>query len=157
VVASLQRVGASQRGWSVGEPKTEHSRRKIAIAPLAVEALRAHRARQRLERLAAGDAWSDHDLVFCDELGGYLNPISVTCTHFRGLLARAGLRRMRFHDLRHSAAPLLLASGVPLKVVSVMLEHTTIAITGDIYSHVTPDMQREAAAAMDALFRRTVG
>jgi integrase len=154
VVASLQRVGANR--WQVGEPKTESSRRQIALSSLAIEALRAHRARQLAERLALADVWNDHDLVFCDELGGYLNPNSVTRTHFQGLLARAGLPRKRFHDCRHSAASLLLEMGVPMKVVSVMLGHTTIVVTSDIYSHVTPDMQREAAVAMDALFRRHV-
>jgi integrase len=154
VSASFQRVS---KGWQVGEPKTVHSRRKIKIAVLAVDARRAHRARQLAERMAVADVWEDHDLVFCDKLGGYLNPLGVYQTHYLGLLRRAGLPRKRFHDLRHSAATLLLGQDVPLKVVSVMLGHTTIAITADTYQHVTPDMQSAAAEAMDALFRRTAG
>lgn len=66
---------------------------------------------------------------------------------------RAGAPRIRFHDLRHTAATLLLGRGVHPKIVSEMLGHSTIAITLDTYSHVTPTMQREAAAAMDAVLR----
>lgn len=153
VVASLQRVG---KGWQIGQPKTARSRRQVALSPLAVEALRAHRARQLAERMAVADVWQDRGLVFCDEIGDQLSPISVTRTHYQGLLRRAGLPRRRFHDLRHTAATLMFSQGVHPKVVSEMLGHATIAITLDIYSHALPDMQREAAGAMDALFRQVV-
>ena len=71
---------------------------------------------------------------------------------FQPLLEKAGLPRIRLHDLRHTAATLLLLQGVHVKVVSEMLGHASIAITLDLYSHVLPDMQREATAAMDRLF-----
>ena len=151
VVASLQRVSATHDGWAVGEPKTEHSRRQIELPPSAVTALRAHRARQLAERVALADVWRDQDLVFCDALGGYLNPQHITKTQLQAVLRRAGLPRRRFHDLRHTAATLLIAAGVPLIVVSKMLGHTTIRITADIYGHVTVEMQRDAARAMEAI------
>lgn len=143
--------------WKSGPPKTASSKRQIALAPITVETLRAHRKRQLAERLAAGEKWQDRELVFCDEQGGYLNPQSLTRYAWRDALARAGLPYKRFHDCRHGAASFLLAAGVPLKVVSVMLGHTTITITGDTYSHVTPDLTRDAADAMEAFFRQKVG
>lgn len=155
VVASLQRVDTTR--WESGAPKTQRSRRQIALTTLAVDALRAHRKRQLAERLAAGAAWragGDHDLVFCSEIGEALHPQILTRSYYRALLERAGLRRARFHDARHTAASLMLEAGVLLKVVSEMLGHTTISITADIYGHITDDMQRSAAGAMDALFRR---
>lgn len=153
VVASLQRVGMGRAGWQVGEPKTAHSRRKIALTPLAVEVLRAHRARQLAERMAVADVWHDNDLVFCDALGDYLDARHVTRYEFHPLLRRAGLPIRRFHDLRHSSATLLLKAGVHPKIVSEMLGHSTIAITLDIYSHALPDMQRGAAGAMEGILR----
>ncbi|HZC04295.1 MAG TPA: site-specific integrase [Ktedonobacterales bacterium] len=153
VVASLQRVSNDRHGWALSEPKTEHSRRQIALTPSAIEALRAHRVRQLAERLAVADVWQERDLVFCDETGDYLNALRVTSTRFQALLRRAGLPRRRFHDLRHTCATLLFKAGVHPKVVSAMLGHSTIAITLDIYSHALPDMQREAVQAMEAMLK----
>ena len=149
VVASLQRVGNGSEAWRIGEPKTSHSRRQIALTPMAVEALRAHRVRQLAERMAVADIWQEHDLVFCTEMGSHFDARHVTRYEFYPLLRRAGLPIRRFHDLRHTAATLLLKAGVHPKVVSEMLGHSTIAITLDIYSHAMPDMQREAAGAME--------
>lgn len=151
VVATLARAPS---GWALGEPKTQRSRRTVMLTPLAVEALRAHRARQVAERLAVADVWVDRDLVFCDTLGGTLNPESLSRYAFLQLIARAGVPRRRFHDLRHTAATLMLKAGVPLKVVSEMLGHTTIAITADVYGHVTAEMQRDAARAMQEMLAR---
>lgn len=155
---SLQVIGTLQRGadraWEIAAPKTAHSRRQIALTPLAVDALRAHRARQRAERLAVGDVWVDRDLVFCDELGGFLNGIGIQRYAYQRVLTKAGLPHKRFHDLRHTAATLLLGQRVHPKVVSEMLGHATIGITLDLYSHTVPDLQREAVGALEAVFRR---
>lgn len=151
VVTSLQR---SPDGWVLGEPKTKSSRRSVMLTPLAVEALRAHRVRQAAERLAVADVWANKDLVFCDTLGGFLSPEYVSRYAFPQLIARAGVPRRRFHDLRHSCATILLKAGIPLKVVSEMLGHTSIAITADVYGHVTAEMQRDAARAMEAALQR---
>jgi integrase len=86
-------------------------------------------------------------------MGRPIAAASLLRVSFYPLLARAGLSHIRFHDLRHTAATLLLEQGVHPKIVSEMLGHSTIAITLDLYSHVTPTMQEQAAAAMDAVLR----
>ena len=149
VRATLQRTKAD--GYQLAAPKTKHSRRQITLTTLACEALRAHRTRQAAERLAAGSAWDGAlDLVFPNTIGRPLDGMNLLHYFFYPLLQRAGLTRIRFHDLRHTAATLLLGRGVNPKIVSEMLGHASIGITLDIYSHVLPDMQAQAAAEMDA-------
>jgi integrase len=131
------------------EPKTRFSRRTIALSPIAVNALRAHRVRQVEERHRAGQAWEDLDLVFPNSVGSPIDGINLLKYWFYPLLLRAGLSRMRFHDLRHTAATLLLGRGVNPKIVSEMLGHSHVSVTLGIYSHVLPHMQREAAKAMN--------
>lgn len=142
-----------------GAPKTESSRRWAPLAPPAVEALRAWRVTQREWRLRAGEAWwtgcvatrPGHegerivfgDLVFTDQIGRPLTYSSIRYAH-RRVCERAGLPRIRVHDLRHSCATLLASVGVSPKVVSGMLGHASVEITLDLYSHVQPDMQVEA-------------
>lgn len=132
---------------TIKEPKTPGSRRTIQFAPHAVRALEAHQSRQRAERLKAGAAWQETDLVFATQVGAPLSPRTVYDHHER-FLAAAGLRHITFHDLRHTAATLLLLQNVNPKIVSEMLGHASVAITLDLYSHVLPDMQQDAAAAM---------
>jgi integrase len=136
----------------VEETKTRRSRRRIALSPMAVEALKRHKARQNEERLRAGTRWQDNDYVFPNTIGKLLDPRSLRRRWFDKVLERAGLPHIRFHDTRHTAATLLLLQGVHPKVVSEMLGHASIAITLDLYSHVLPDMQRDASAAMERLF-----
>jgi integrase len=126
---------------------------------LVVETLAAHRARQLAERIEVADVRADNDLVFCDELGGFLNGTVIERHPYQRVLRRAGIEHRNFHCLRHSAATLLLEQGVSLKAVSTILGHTSIAITADLYMHTTPLMEREAADMMDALFAsaRNVG
>lgn len=137
-------------GFEFAEPKSARSRRQISLTLTAIAALRRHRAGQLEERLGAGSSWTDHDLVFASEIGGPLDGSNILRRSFHPLLHRAGLPRVRFHDLRHSAATLMLSRGVPLKIVSEILGHSQISLTADTYMHVTPGMQREAAAAVDA-------
>ncbi|MHB0869726.1 MAG: tyrosine-type recombinase/integrase, partial [Chloroflexota bacterium] len=119
---------------------------------MAVAALRHHRTRQKEERLAAGAVWQD-DLVFPNRYGRPIEATNLLRRSFKPLLQKAGLPEIRFHDLRHSAATLLLRKRVPAKVVSEMLGHAQVGITMNLYQHVLPDMQREATAAMEAALR----
>ncbi|MDP9236359.1 MAG: site-specific integrase [Chloroflexota bacterium] len=152
VRGSLQRVPS---GLVLAEPKTDRSRRHIGLTETALVALRQHRALQATERLRLGAAWRNElDFVFVDETGSPIEATRFLRTSFKPLLKAAGLPKIRFHDLRHSAATLLLGRGIHPKIVSEMLGHSQIAITLDLYSHVTPTMQREATDAMDAIVRR---
>jgi integrase len=134
--------------YDFGQPKTKGSRRTVMLPALAIDALRRQKARQAAARLAAGSAWQDrHSLVFTDAVGRPVVPGHVSKA-FRSVADRLGLP-VRFHDLRHTAATLMLAAGVPMKVVSETLGHASIVVTADVYAHVTPDLKREAADAMD--------
>lgn len=141
-----------QRGgkWSLADVKTKHGRRRIMLSPPVVDALRAHRRRQLEERLELGEAWEDNDLIFCYPTRQPMPPSHVLRYEFYPLLKRAGLPQIRLHDLRHTCATILLGRGVNPKIVSELLGHATISITLNVYSHVLPDMQQQAAAAMDA-------
>jgi integrase len=154
VVGSMQVLPGV--GLTIVEPKTAGSRRQVVITDLAADALRRHRAGQAEQRLAAGDEWDDHDLVFPNAFGRPITPSNLYRA-FQAFLRRAELPRVRLHDLRHTAATLLLEQGVHPKIVSEMLGHTTIGITLDLYSHVTPTMQAQAARALDELFGRQFG
>ena len=131
-------------------PKTAKSRRVIELGQLAVSALRAHRDRQTSLQKQVGSHWQDLDLVFAGPKGGPTDP-SWSRQVFYKALGDAKLPRVRFHDLRHTAATLALMQGVHPKVVSEMLGHGTIGLTLDTYSHLLPTMHQQAAAAMDAI------
>jgi integrase len=147
VAATVQR--SQQHGLVVAEPKTARSRRMVALTEGAVQALQRHRAAVVEERLRT-ETWTELDLVFPNRVGRH-QEAGRLMAEYRRTLERAGLPRIRFHDLRHTAASLMLARGVHPKIASEMLGHATIAITLDLYSHVTPTMQREAAATLDRL------
>lgn len=146
-----------QGGWAIHEPKTAGSQRQVLLAVAAVDALRRHRTAQNDERQGVGPAWQDHDLVFANAVGGPLAPQNLLRRSFVPLLVRAGLPRVRFHDLRHTAATLLLAEGVHRKIVSELLGHSQVSITLDLYSHVTGTMQRAAVSALDGLLGSQLG
>jgi integrase len=130
----------------VSPPKTARSRRSVSLDPGTVAALRDHRRRQNEERLRAGEAWAGaSDLVFTNEVGEPVHP-SALSRLFESSVHRSGLPRIRLHDLRHTYATVALAAGVHPKIVSERLGHATIAVTLDLYSHVTPAIDAEAAA-----------
>ncbi len=149
VTGTMQRI--TNQGIGVSEPKTAGSRRQIARTAQAIAALLRRHRKQSEERLGAGAEWQDSDLVFCNTLGRPIESSNLVRRSFKPLLKSAGLPALRLHDLRHTAATLLLRKKVPSKVVSEMLGHSNIGITLNIYSHVLPDMQREAVGAMEAL------
>ena len=140
----------SGKGIVFSHPKTHRSRRPIALSAETVRVLSEHRLRQLEERLQVGPAYGDDGLVFAGPQG---RPIfdSTVRRAFYSLAEQAGLGHVRIHDLRHTAATLMLRAGVNPKVVSERLGHATVSITLDTYSHVLPDLQREAAAALDEM------
>jgi len=130
-------------------PKTSAGRRTVSLDAQLVAPLRAHKARQASEKLAAGPAYDDDGWLFCDELGTPYYPDSLS-TWFDRKVKELGLARIRLHDTRHTAASLMLASGVPVKVVAEMLGHASPTITLAVYAHVLPGMASEAGAALSA-------
>jgi len=150
-----QTITASNYVIIVGPTKTARSRRRIELDPVTVEALRQHRKAQAAERLAVGSEWLSEDLVFCELNGAPLHPDRFT-RYFRRRVSRVAVPAIRGpHDLRHTWATLALKAGVHPKVVSDRLGHSTISITLDIYSHVTPSLDADAANAVaSAIFER---
>ena len=132
------------------QPKSSHSRRRIALSPSLVLLLSDHKAEQQVQRIILGTALSDSDLVFCHPDGRPLDPGVVSHT-FAKVLKKAGLPHIRFHDLRHTHATLLLKAGIHPKIVSERLGHANIGITLDTYSHVLPGLQERAAERFDDL------
>jgi integrase len=126
------------------EPKTARGRRSLAVDPVTVSALRRHRARQLEHKLAVGARYQESGLVVTWLDGSPIHPVRFS-RWFEQHARRAGLPKIRLHDLRHSSASAALAAGVPAKVISERLGHATIAVTMDIYSHVLPGLDREAA------------
>jgi integrase len=142
---ALQRVDGK---LTFVEPKSESSRRTITVPSIAMAAFRAQRTRQREQRLLAGSSWEDWGLVFTSSKGTPLDGSNVT-KRLQKLLAQAGLPRQRFHDLRHGCASLLLAAGVPPRTIMGMLGHSQISLTLNVYSHLSPSLERDAADALD--------
>lgn len=124
----------------------------MSLPSFAVEALKAHRRRQQSEeKVAAGDEWKETGFVFTRPDGAPLDD-SVVRKELRKVLKAAELPIIRFHDLRHSAASLMLAQKVQPRVVMEILGHSQISLTLNTYSHVIPALEKEAAAEMDKLF-----
>ena len=157
-------AGHKHRGWHytvnqslhnrngefiLNEVKTNKSRRTLKLPSVYVVALRSHLERQLQERERIGIGWGNSwDLVFTQEDGTPLSRHAVSI-HFKRLLLREGIGKHRFHDLCHTAATLLLAQGVPFRVIQELLGHTQLATTADIYRHVLPVLMADAAARMD--------
>lgn len=129
------------------ETKTARSRRTLPVPPTVLAALRRHQERQAAERLDA-DSWTDPGLVFATRVGTPIHPRN-DYRSFREIIRQAGLRQVRLHDLRHTAASVLLAQGVPARVVMEILGHSQISVTLNIYAHVAPEMAREAASRLE--------
>jgi integrase len=133
------------------EPKSAKSRRTIALPPSATLLLKDYREKQKLERIMLGIPLSDDDLVFSTVEGKPLRPNTITRA-WKILAARAGVKVIRLHDARHTHASLMLKQNVHPKVVQERLGHSTIAITLDTYSHVSPGLQEAAAKRFDDAF-----
>ncbi len=138
---TLQRTNAG--GLTTLPIKTRASERRIALPARCLQSLKLHREQQQREREAAGTAWQDSGHVFTTVQGGPIDPTNLTRA-FITLLRKAGLRRIRFHDLRHSTATLLLEQGVELVVIKELLGHAHIGVTATVYAHVRLRLQRNA-------------
>ncbi|MBA2693071.1 MAG: site-specific integrase [Rubrobacter sp.] len=135
--------------FTIGEPKTKKSRRSIRLTTQAAQTLKEHLSRQLRDIEMLGDRYEDRGLVFTTETGAPVIPSNLRRRSFAPLLKRANLPSIRFHDLRHTCATLLLTKGVHPKFVQELLGHATIAITLDTYSHVLPGMGDATARAME--------
>jgi integrase len=144
VVRSVHRVRG--KGMVFTPPKTARSRRQVALSPSAALALRAHRDQQ--QALWADIGTPAGDMVFCRIDGSPLRPDTVTHA-FADLVKKAGIPHVRLHDLRHTHATLMMEQGVNPKVVSERLGHSSVGITLDLYSHVSPTLQADAALRFD--------
>jgi integrase len=139
----------AKTGPTFSAPKNGRGR-SIRLTRRAVEALKAHKAAQNAKRLKLGDLWEDNGLVFCTTAGRPLGFRNVGAASFKPLLKKAGLPDIRFHDLRHTCATLLLSRGHHPKLVQELLGHSSVAMTLDRFSHVLPGMGDQTAAAMEA-------
>ncbi len=137
-------------GVKFSQPKTRHGRRIVVLGDRTIETLRRNYERQNEERIKSGESWSEHGLIFTMANGSPIH-FRVLMRYFKNLLKVAGLPEIRFHDLRHTAASLMLNHGIPVIVVSRRLGHARPSITLDIYGHLIPGMQEEAALMIDEL------
>lgn len=144
----VQRI--PREGWSFLEPKTRTGRRKIILGEGTLHALRLHIEQQLIKIEVVGERWHCHDLIFPNSVGNPMDSSNLRLD-FNRLMAEAGLPKIRFHDLRHTAASLMLNNSVPPIVVSQILGHAKPSITLDLYGHLYHEMQGEAAKIMDEL------
>jgi integrase len=153
---TIRRALQRQRGKGLTfvEPKTARSRRTIPLIPGTCGTLKRHRTRQLKDRLAAGSAWLDNNLIFRTRLGGPLDSGNVY-ESFQRVLKRAGLPRIRVHDLRHTCATYLLSQGADIRTIQDILGHSTSTLTLKTYLHVMPAARREALLCMEALFPKS--
>lgn len=133
------------------EPKSAKSKRTLYLPASLVTALKVHHDRQAFERQVAGDRWQESGLVFPSTIGTPTDPRNLIRSWHR-LQARADVERRPFHTTRHTAASLLMAEGVPLKIVQEILGHSLLSTTADLYSHLYPEAFQEAADAMERAF-----
>ena len=151
VARQLQRMRDGS-GLSLVPTKADRGR-NIHLSALAVEALDRHHQKQQTERERAAHLYRNLNLVFASGIGTLLDPSNVVNRSFKPLRQQAGVRPIRFHDMRHTCATLMLSQAVPAKVVQEMLGHANISMTIDTYSHVLPNMQERAAQAIDTVFK----
>ena len=139
-----------KHGWKFGNPKTKAGRRTIKLGEGTLNILRQHRELQKILKKFAGDRWQENDLIFPSSTGTPGDPSNLR-KDFLMVLEKTGVQKIRFHDLRHTAASLMLNNGVPPIVVSKILGHAKPSTTLDVYGHLYTEMQTEAAMVMDKL------
>lgn len=143
-ISVCQTLYYAQGGFQFLEPKTSRSNRLISIPETVSAELINHRQLQEKQKQELGIAYEDYDLIVANEIGRPIHPRTLT-GHFRQMIQKAGVPKIRFHDQRHTHATILLKIGEHIKIVSERLGHSNSAMTMNVYSHVTPDMQTKAA------------
>jgi integrase len=150
----VQTLVAPRYQLRIEQPKTDAGRRSVALDEVTVAALREHRRRQTEERLAFGPGWGTQpladDLCFTEPDGGPVKP-ALFLLRFQQASKNAGLRKVRLHDLRHGHITALMEAGVPLPVIAQRVGHSSVAVTGDIYSHVRQELRDDTAELGAAL------
>jgi len=139
-----------RKGWSFLTPKPKAGRRAIKVGDATLQILRLHRERQEIEKTFTGEQWKEYGLIFTSKVGTPGDPSNLRLD-FNRLIGAAGLPKIRFHDLRHTAASLMLNHGVPVIVVSKRLGHSLPSTTLDVYGHLYHELQNDAARIMDEL------
>lgn len=149
---SITRQLVYRRGgvFEFREPKTKNGKRTILLGKAAIDILREHQDNQNLQRRRKATAWQEHGLMFASTTGTPINPSNLRRS-FRVLLKESGLPKIRFHDLRHTAASLMLNNGIPVLIVSRRLGHSKPSITLDVYGHLIPSKQEEVVQLMDEI------
>lgn len=152
----IQRQAQRRKGEGIVfcEPKSASGRRVVNLGEKTIDILREHKEKQYRERMIAGDKWQENDLIFPSPIGTPQDWANIL-KGYKKCLKKAGLPDLRFHDLRHTAATLMLQQKINPKVVQERLGHADISLTLNTYSHVMPSMQEEAAEKMDELFTLT--
>ncbi len=140
------------QGIVTSEPKTTKSKSKLLLPQFVIDVLLLHKESQAHMRLKAGEKWEEHGLVFTNTKGNFMEHRYYLYLKFKQMLKKANLPDMRFHDLRHSSATILLEMGVHPKLVQNLLRHAKISTTMDRYSHVRPKMQRKMMDEFNTLF-----
>jgi integrase len=154
VQRAMKHVGKGRYEVSARSMKTKKSRRRVSLPPILIDALTAHRRQQAEAMLASGESFERNDYIFPNKVGRPLDVNNVRDL-FHKLCEAAEIRKIKLYGLRHTHATLLLAAGVHLKVVSERLGHSSIMLTGDVYSHVMPETETATAMTIDTLIRRS--
>ncbi|AUS09971.1 site-specific integrase [Laceyella sacchari] len=153
-ISIRQTLARTSKGLVFQEPKTKSSRRVIAITDDIVAALKKHKALQNQNKLLLGAGYQDHDLVVCTSKGTPIIPSNFR-RHYKRMIREADVPKIRFHDLRHTHATIMLQLGEHPKVVSERLGHSRTSVTLDVYSHVIPNIQGGAAKKFSEAFQAT--
>ncbi len=154
VLSIRQTVGVLGGKTEIKPPKTKSSRRDVLVEPEVITALREHKATQNARRLTLGALWQNHDLIFPSFSGTPINPNNLDRDYDRWV-KKAGLPRIRIHDLRHSHVTLAIKEGANIKAVSQRVGHANVGITLGTYAHVSPEQHTDVSRRVGAaLFSR---
>ena len=160
IIGNLCRIGQEEDEngkrhsvYEILEPKTKSSIRTIYLPEVAYQALLLQKQRQEQDKEKYADIYLDNDFVFARPDGRHLNPRQMM-EHFHKFLEKYGITDVRFHDLRHTAATMMLESGISIKIVQDILGHSNLSTTADIYSHISENAKEKAMKQLEAVYGR---